>query len=277
LNGNCVTTFNENKDLLSNYYPVYIGRNNNYSGMLYFKGLIGDIRIYSSILSIEEIQGLYYQFVTTPTILSATASDGKILQPGIDDDDYVLITFQDKVDTAKFLINQVNIDTLLPLNNGHSWRSQFGTVGSIVWNPDIKKLLITLSTDIGSPTITAGDSVSLTKHGNKVAITGSFGGTDILSGENPDKCNREFKIIRNTGTNNIKFIYPSSSSEKSFITIYSLNGTVMKEFKLQSNSENKQIIWDGTDNCRSLISSGIYIVRFTDTNIYQQKKIFFVK
>ncbi len=109
-----------------------------------------------------------------PSLISAVASDNVILQPGIDNDDYVLLTFDKAVNNVT--VTALNIDSLFPLSSGHTWLSGFGTIGGAVWNPGFTKLLVTLSVTVSAPTISVGDTISFAQGQTqaKVVLTGSF-------------------------------------------------------------------------------------------------------
>jgi hypothetical protein len=130
-----------------------------------------------------------------PVIDSAVASDGTVHQPGIDNDDYVTLHFDEP--TQKPLIDATNVDTVLVLSNGHSWRDGFHAIKSADWNGDGTQLKISFSTLITPPTIVVGDTVKPNNRtikdlmGNtcweKVVVTGSFetGIEDLRAGVKP--------------------------------------------------------------------------------------------
>jgi hypothetical protein len=110
-----------------------------------------------------------------PLLLSAIASDNAIPVPGIDDDDQVLIVFNEP--TNKPVIVGLNINTVLILSGGHSWTDGLGTIGSAIWNPAGDSLLITLSTNFGQPTIAVGDTITP----DGVTIKDSWGNPAVIS------------------------------------------------------------------------------------------------
>jgi hypothetical protein len=130
-----------------------------------------------------------------PEILSACASDGSIPAPGIDDDDYVLITFGEV------------IDSVLALSEGHIWSDGLGFIESAVWNATGDQLTINLSTSGGLPTVEVGDTIypdgvtitDLNKWGNPcvspVVITCSFGPVGIEEGKDNDKLKMIIPIL----------------------------------------------------------------------------------
>lgn len=147
--------------------------------------IVGETRSFSSGTGYADI----YLIKTNPNVdlsgpilLSAVASDNVNPAPGIDNDDQVMITFDEPTDTP--VIDASNIDDVLMLSGGHTWLDGFGVIGGTEWNPVGDRLLINLSTNFGSPTIAVGDTLipdGITIHdiwGNPsvtpVVITGSF-------------------------------------------------------------------------------------------------------
>ncbi|HUI93988.1 MAG TPA: hypothetical protein VLX68_17240 [Chitinivibrionales bacterium] len=107
-----------------------------------------------------------------PKLVSAVASDNNIEGLGIDNDDYVLLSFDKAVNNVT--VTALNIDSIFPLSNGHSWLDGFGALGSAVWNPAFTKLLVNLSTMVSDPSIRVGDSITFTRGAGKVELTGTF-------------------------------------------------------------------------------------------------------
>jgi hypothetical protein len=107
-----------------------------------------------------------------PRLVSAVASDNYIEQNGIDNDDYVLLTFDKPI--INLTVTALNIDSIFRLSYGDSWLDGFGAIGSAVWNPTYTKLLINLSITVSWPSITVGDSITFTRGAGTVALTGSF-------------------------------------------------------------------------------------------------------
>ncbi|MBI3583168.1 MAG: DUF2341 domain-containing protein [Nitrospinae bacterium] len=125
---------------------------------------------------------------STATMSSALASDSSGKGPNIQAGDRVVITFAGATNTPA--IDATNINTILPLNNGHSWRDSSGNIGGAVWTTNAI-LTITLSgsanyvnPDTLKPTVVAGDTITIdgtiTDSTGKAiissrAITGDFG------------------------------------------------------------------------------------------------------
>ncbi|MBN2545438.1 MAG: hypothetical protein JXB50_06555, partial [Spirochaetes bacterium] len=93
-----------------------------------------------------------------PQIISAAANDGTVLIAGIDDDDTMTITFNE--DTNQPSITNLNINSVLALNNGHSWLSGSGAINSIAWQ-NATTLIIRFSIDGGAPTLELTDTITL--------------------------------------------------------------------------------------------------------------------
>ena len=110
--------------------------------------------------------------VAPPRLISAVASDNYIEQNGLDNDDYVLLTFDKAV--SNLTVTALNIDSIFPLSYGDSWLDGFGAIGSAVWNPAFTKLMVNLSINVSWPSITVGDSISFTRGLGAVVLTGSF-------------------------------------------------------------------------------------------------------
>jgi hypothetical protein len=107
-----------------------------------------------------------------PRLISAVASDNNIEQNGIDNDDYVLLTFDKAVNNL--VVTALNIDSIFPLSYSDSWLDGFGALGSAVWNPTFTKLLVNLSTTVSDPSIIVGDSITFARGLGTVVLTGTF-------------------------------------------------------------------------------------------------------
>ncbi|MEW6585534.1 MAG: cytochrome c3 family protein [Nitrospirota bacterium] len=93
---------------------------------------------------------------------TVTASDASGLGPCVQAGDKVVVSF-DK-GTNGYPINAGNIDSVLPLNNGHSWKDGSGQIGSAVWSNaggrEKDTLTVTLSCNTSCPTVTIGDYIT---------------------------------------------------------------------------------------------------------------------
>jgi hypothetical protein len=267
INGNIVDSVAHSNPLPTNDKDVLIGGYDN-EGVLesIFNGIIDEFYIYNQALSASEIENLYIQF-SLPTLVSAVASDGTTGQAGIDEDDYVLFTFENAAPTGLFTINESNVDSLLPLNNGHTWLSGFGTLDSAQWNPDSTMLLVNLSTTVSPPTVAVGDSVSLTENGNKVAITGSFNPpTSIVNFM--DKNYAGFNISHNLINSSLTISF-NNEMKNAQVRIFKINGRQVASFK---DIKQNQVVWK-TDN----ITSGVYFIKFWANGYDISSKVTIIK
>ena len=115
-----------------------------------------------------------------PSLLSAVAGDGINDLDDKDSDDTVVLTFSEN--TTEYEITGLNIDTVLALNNGHSWLAVESILVSTEWtSPSV--LTVTLNITDGTPTVAVNDvitpSSSITDGTNAMgvdteSITGSF-------------------------------------------------------------------------------------------------------
>ncbi len=101
---------------------------------------------------------LYVRDMTPPVIDSAVAFDGTNHQPGIDNDDYIILYFSEP--TNKPVIDSSNIDNVLSLSSGHTWLDGAGNIGTCIWNANGDQLQINLTTNTSLPTIAVGDTIT---------------------------------------------------------------------------------------------------------------------
>ncbi|MDD5223477.1 MAG: Ig-like domain-containing protein [bacterium] len=124
---------------------------------------------------------IYYIDSTAPQALQATASGSGTASP--DAGDTVTIGFSEPVLDPQ--ITADNINSVMSLNQGHSWLDGAGKIGGAVLNSDQTALVITLSAEGSPPTVASGDTITFDgttvtdRAGNPVAgsvvITGVFG------------------------------------------------------------------------------------------------------
>lgn len=127
---------------------------------------VGDTITYQGIPVI-----LAGNFDPVPRIVSAIAGDSLIDIDGIDEDDFVKITF-DSAFVSLPLLTSSTINSLFSLNDRHSWLSGTGSLTAVAWNSEKTEVTITLDTTGGLPSITAGDTITF--NGERTIITGSF-------------------------------------------------------------------------------------------------------
>jgi|GEM_PF-250378 len=177
-----------------------------------------------------------------PLILSARASDGEDPIPGVDGDDYVLIVFDET--TNRPGIEASNIDDVLALSNGHTWRDGRKKVRGVEWNERGDTLCIFLSTAASLPSLVVADEVTpdgMTIHdrcgnraGTAAVITGSFdpvGVGEALSTRTP----RTFRLLQNRPNpfrdrTLINYIVPhgSEAGAKVCLTVQNISGRTIE-------------------------------------------------
>jgi len=227
------------------------------------------------------------EFVIKNMLVEAEAFDGDSLEPGIDDDDFVMLTFDEE--TIKPDINPINIDELLPLSGGHTWKDGFGEIGPVEWNTAGDKVLINLSTRIYLPTIAAGDTVF--PHlpmimDNPVVLGGSFGVTGVNDdeggdGENPS--NRSFgpRLDQNRPNpfnpeTTITYFLEKESAVS--LKIYGLNGALIKTLAFGSRRAGRHAVtWRGEDETGRNVSSGVYILKLVTGNHVESRRMLLLK
>ena len=97
-----------------------------------------------------------------PQMTGAVATDTSGSGQGAQAGDQVVITFDSA--TNGFAITAANIDSVLALNNGHSWRDGASAIGSAVWSTATNAndtLTVTLSTGTSAPTVAPGDTITI--------------------------------------------------------------------------------------------------------------------
>lgn len=149
----------------------------------YFKGTLDEVVVYNRALSAGQAADRFAgtQLLTRPE--SAFASDASGSGTGVQAGDRVVIEFDSP--TQGTAINAGNIDTALPLANGHSWLDGSDGIQSALWSTSVHAndtLTINLSSNGGAPTIEPGDVISLGGiikdwAGNSVTGTILLGGT----------------------------------------------------------------------------------------------------
>ena len=121
------------------------------------KASIDEVVIYNKALTADEVMQRRGIWLNTAKINDASGGGA-----GIQAGDQVIITFDGETNGAT--IDAANIDTVLALSGGHSWKDGSGAIGSAVWSMRSHTndtLTITLSTDTSAPTVAAGDTMTL--------------------------------------------------------------------------------------------------------------------
>jgi len=184
---------------------------------------------------------------------SAVAYDGRNVQSGIDYDDYVKLFFNYPVmplDTST-----INLDSILMLNDGHTWYDGSGEVKQINFTDDSTSITIRLSTDTSLPTISIGDyiypdSITITDERgysflkNPVILKGSFGPSGISDITNKD-IKDNISIKNNT-------IYYSVSDQNTRFSIIDVLGRTVHQSKTKTGANR----YDTNE-----LKSGIYFIQ----------------
>ncbi len=132
---------------------------------------------------------------TAPALQTVVATNKVGGTAAVEAGDMVVLTFNEA--TNKPVIDASNINTILVLNNSHSWLDGASAIGSATWNSVGTVLTVTLSAGTTVPTIAVGDTVTITgtvikdaannNAAGSVAITGSFAPTTTGGDEDNDE------------------------------------------------------------------------------------------
>jgi hypothetical protein len=279
--------------------------------------IVGETRSFSSGTGYSDV----YLIKTGPNVdlsgpipISAVASDNVNPVPGIDNDDQVMITFDEPTD--KPTIDVSNIDVVLTLSGGHTWLDGFGVIGGAEWNPVGDKLLISLSTNpvgdkllislstnFGPPTVAVGDVITpdgVTIHdiwGNpcvtSVIITGSFNpvGIEEIEGFGLPKVFLLSQNYPNPFYNStlIRYAIPIPNPESKILpaspsgghhvslNIYDITGRLVETLVDEKQKPGiYQVEWDGA-RIGSVVRSGVYFYRLTAGDFTSTKKLILLR
>src|SRR3989338_8677726 len=164
------------------FTPIGALGNNTGAGAHAIGTNIDEISVYDRPLSAAEISQFY-----GARLKYARANDASGGDIGIDAGDQVVIRFDGETNAPT--IDASNIDTVLKLSNGHTWKDGNGAITSAVWSTTTytdDTLTITLSINLLPPTITNRDTITLSggiiKDLNRVIIgsidiSGDFDGS----------------------------------------------------------------------------------------------------
>jgi hypothetical protein len=99
-----------------------------------------------------------------------------------------IVTLAFNAATNKPTLSSSNINSVLMLSGSHSWLDGAGAIGSATWNAEGKVLTVALSSTIASPTVAAGDVVTISGSVIKDATaTSSATGTATLANANANR------------------------------------------------------------------------------------------
>jgi fibro-slime domain-containing protein len=195
---------------------------------------------------------------------TAWANDNKNKRSDIDNDDFVLLTFDQAV--AIFPVTAGNIDSVFPLSNGHSWLSGSQSIGGTEWNADSTRILITLSTQTAAPTISVGDTIACSFARNKTVLTGSFGSAMSANGGKQKNAAAQLISISQShcSEDGLVFTFSSSIGEGIKIRIIDIFGRIIADFhaKEQHRIGTNRFIWnDNQSHFNKPITAGIYLAQ----------------
>ncbi len=115
-----------------------------------------------------------------PVLLSAVAKDTSN-STGKKAGDSIALTFGEA--TNKPSISEANINSVLALNNSHSWLDGAGHIGSALWNTDGTILTITISDSTSLPTIEIGDTITINGAVIKDVAQNNATGAQVIGGK----------------------------------------------------------------------------------------------
>lgn len=215
-------------------------------------------------------------------IISAAASDGDVIAPGIDDDDFVTLHFN-ILFTDPPQITAAALDSTLALSGGHTWLSGAGMTGDISWaESDSGHILkVNLSTGGGSPTIAIGDTVfpngifnAAGKEIESLAVIGGAFGPSGMSGPelqpvsieisppypNPFNSSTTFKVKLSGRRESVRF------------EVFNLMGEKVDNMLFEDISGDFTVRWSSAD-----LPSGIYFARISAGSAGQIRKMVLMK
>ena len=156
---------------------------------------------YYTVATGDSVLGTNLPFTTSEPIIvtpppgftGGVATDTSGFGAGVQAGDQVLISFDSA--TNGFAITALNIDSVLGLNNAHSWRDGAAAIGSAVWSTTTNTndtLTITLSAATSAPTVAPGDTITIAPGtirdstnnndaiGSPPSLSGDFGADALL-------------------------------------------------------------------------------------------------
>jgi hypothetical protein len=206
-----------------------------------------------------------YAIISTPITrtFSAWASDDKEKQAGIDNDDFVLLTFDKPV--AAFPVTAATIDSIFPLSNGHSWVSGSKSIGQSQWSADGMRILITLSNQTTPPTMAVGDTISCSFAQNKAILTGSFGPPASVFPEKAASSQADLISIYQTHSaiDGVVFAFNSSKTESVKIRIIDMFGRFVADIhpKDLGQISADRFLWNRNRRISKPMTPGIYFIQ----------------
>jgi hypothetical protein len=191
----------------------------------------------------------------------AEASDGEFGLEGIDNDDYVQITFDKPTDKPE--IDATNIDDIFRLSGGHTWLDGAGKVKEVVWNTEGNIVTIYLSTQLSAPTVAPGDTVTPDYYRMTAApcvITGSFDPSSVNRGKVPSGIPSELTLYPNRPNpfNPVTTISVGVPKDgRVIVSIFDLRGRLVKNvYDGIKPAGTASFVWNANG-----LASGVYLCR----------------
>jgi photosystem II stability/assembly factor-like uncharacterized protein len=232
----------------------------------------------------EELFIKYKVDVDNPAMVSAVASDAEWPDTSVDMDDYVTIWFDEPTEMPR--IETSNIDDILRLSNGHSWRSDSGRgvikmPGEWVSPSMLKIHLSTLRLGEGEgypPTVAIGDTIypdsaTIRDQWDNVCsspriITGGFGVSD---NEGYTSVVRLLSATPNPFRSRTAIRYQLGARSNVSLRIYDVTGRLVKTVVNEEKQRGTHVA--GFDD----VESGLYFLRLEAGNTVLIQKLIRLK
>jgi hypothetical protein len=117
---------------------------------------------------------------TGPVLTSVVANNKSGSTIGMEEGDYVVFTFGEA--TTKAVVSSANIAGAFLLNNEHTWLNGVSSIYSYSWNDAGTILTVTLSGGTTLPTVTVGDTVTMSGSLIEDATGNAATGTQTITG-----------------------------------------------------------------------------------------------
>ncbi len=187
MDGELSQSWNHTGKIVTNSLPINLGaRPEGCTGdkiVCRFDGMLDEVIIYSRAITAAEVKSSYGSWLDT-----AVAEDSSGNGDGIQVQDKVVINFISE--TNGLAIDNTNIDSVLSLNNNHSWLDGNGQIYTTIWSqrdyPN-DTLTVVLSDTNGAPSVAVRDIITLNQTSgfkiigmgepimDSVVINGTFG------------------------------------------------------------------------------------------------------
>jgi hypothetical protein len=226
----------------------------------YFWKVLAKDNLGASIWS-QETFTFFVDRNTLWNLICATAYDGDIALPGIDNDDFVILSFDKPTDKPE--INSSNIDSILMLNNDHSWLDGAGNIKECLWNITGEQLIVYLTTSFTPPTVSVEDTITPAYEGmgdSSIVIRGNFDPSLVSDNGNSPGCPRTMRLLpaRPNPFNPVTQIFFDIPVEgRVTLSIFDIQGKLLRNLADEvMDIGTHSIVWNAEG-----ASSGVYICR----------------